>query len=245
VQTTGQAVAITVTDVFEPAPVTNLAGLAPGLGFIIRGDDGGDKAGFSVSSAGDVNGDGFDDMIVGARNADNGRRDSGAAYVIYGGSTLGTIKLGALTPDQGITLDGGTYDFAGSSVSSAGDVNGDGFDDLLVGATSGDGSSGFSGTVHLIYGGAGLSNIDLSNITAGQGITLLGENSYDSAGQSVSSAADVNGDGYDDVIIGVPNCIASPGESGRGPRGLRRRQSWQYRPWQFCRDGWLHAARGR
>jgi Ca2+-binding RTX toxin-like protein len=177
-------------------------------GFIIQGDAGGDRAGWSVSSAGDVNGDGIDDLIVGARSGDDGGYEAGEAYVIYGmaGTTRGTLDLTGLTPTQGFIIQGdATYDGAGRSVSDAGDVNGDGIDDLIVGAIGGDGGGGFAGEAYVIYGVAGTTRgtLDLTSLAAVDGFIIQGDAPGDEAGWSVSSAGDVNGDGIDDVIVGA------------------------------------------
>ena len=97
-----------------------------------------DQSGHSVASAGDVNGDGYADLVVGAYAA-NGL--AGRSYVVYGGATNpGTLNLGALTTAQGFRLDGAEgNDFSGHSVASAGDVNGDGYADLVVGAPQANG----------------------------------------------------------------------------------------------------------
>ena len=127
-------------------------------GFIIQADAAGDNADFSVSSAGDVNGDGFDDLIVGAYSGDDGGASAGEAYVIFGtasgfgtavmtgGYTRQVIDLTKLSSAEGFIIQGdATSDYAGRSVSAAGDVNGDGFDDLIVGARLGDDGGGNAG----------------------------------------------------------------------------------------------------
>src|SRR5439155_24880968 len=105
-------------------------------GFTLRGCGTSALAGFSVAGAGDVNGDGFADFIVGASNTDAGGIDRGEAYVVYGGSNRAgtTVTLNALG-SGGFTLRGfENRADAGLSVAGAGDVNGDGFADLVVGA---------------------------------------------------------------------------------------------------------------
>jgi hypothetical protein len=143
--------------------------------------------GSSVSTAGDVNGDGYDDVIVGAADNDAGGEDAGRAYVFYGG------------PNADVTADlvftgGAEYDFFGNSVSTAGDVNGDGYDDVIVGAFSDSSDSG-AGRAYVFFGGPG------ADSTAD--IVFSGEVYLDKFGISVSAAGDVNGDGYDDVIVGA------------------------------------------
>ena len=204
---TDQDVTITVTDVeVEPASVLDLSDISTTEGVIIQGDKAGDQTGYSVSSAGDVNGDGFDDLIVGAHRGDDGGVDAGEAYVLYGGTGLATIDLEGLASDQGFIIQGDTVgDFAGYSVSSAGDVNGDGFDDLIIGAPLGDDGFVGAGEAYVLYGGTGLASIDLTNLAVTQGFIIQGATAGDQTGRSVSSAGDVNGDGFDDLIVGAPN----------------------------------------
>ena len=123
----------------------NLGALIASQGFKIQGEAADDYAGYSVSSAGDINGDSIDDLIVGARDNDAGGTNAGAAYVIYGTSgNRGTLDLASLTDSDGFKIVGESdRDYAGISVSSAGDVNGDGNGDLIVGAHHNDeGGSG-------------------------------------------------------------------------------------------------------
>ncbi|MFV2090090.1 MAG: hypothetical protein ACC642_05500, partial [Pseudomonadales bacterium] len=105
-------------------------------GFQINGINAGDRSGWSVSGAGDVNGDGFDDMIIGAVFADpNGRDDAGESYVLFGksGGFSAVIELSTLDGANGFRIEGlNAGDRMGGSVSGAGDVNGDGFDDLII-----------------------------------------------------------------------------------------------------------------
>ena len=100
-----------------------------------------DRSGFSVASAGDVNGDGFADLIVGARHADPNGNNSGASYVVFGkaGGFAANIDLSSLDGSNGFKLSGvAACDNSGRSVASAGDVNGDGFADVIVGAPGAD-----------------------------------------------------------------------------------------------------------
>ncbi len=189
-----------------PATVIDLTTLTTAQGFAIQGGVFDDRVGYSVSSAGDVNGDGIDDVIVGAPLAGNGGTRAGEAYVVYGSAGgLSNINLATLTAAQGFSIQGDAAgDNAGSSVSSAGDVNGDGIDDVIVGAQSGGNGGLNAGEAYVIYGRAGgLGNIDLTTLTAAQGFIIQGDTAGDSAGTSVSSAGDVNGDGIDDLIVGA------------------------------------------
>jgi hypothetical protein len=188
------------------SPTTNLATIATGVGgFKILGEVSGDQAGFSVSAAGDVNGDGIDDVIVGSRLFDNSYNE-GAAYVIFGSTTVpASVNLSDVAQGSGgFRIDGesSVSGRAGSGVSAAGDVNGDGFDDVVVGAPEFQGD-GTYGAAYVVFGAANFgSQVLLDNVSAGSGgFRLLGDNNYN-AGSSVSAAGDVNGDGIADLLIG-------------------------------------------
>ncbi len=159
-----------------------------------------DQAGQPVSGAGDVNGDGFDDLIVGAELNDAGGPNAGAAYLVYGSPTRLSGSVDLSTADAKFVGEEMT-DYAGASVAGAGDVNGDGFDDLIVGARMNDAAATNAGAAYLIYGSAGgpSGTIDLSAADA----KFVGEEAGDEAGISVSGAGDVNGDGFDDLIVGA------------------------------------------
>jgi Ca2+-binding RTX toxin-like protein len=193
-------------------PHTDVQDLDPAQGFTITGARQADQAGASVSSAGDVNGDGFDDLLIGA--PDHGSYPPpGEAYVVFGhAGAFSDMHLAELMPAQGFVLKGGVAgNYAGMSLSSAGDVNADGFADLLIGAPGADDGGDHAGTAYLIFGhaggfgkidGSGRAVINLANLGAA-GVVIRGAEEDDSAGISVSTAGDVNGDGYDDVIVGA------------------------------------------
>ena len=115
----------------------DLSSLDGTTGFKLNGEAADDSSGFSVASAGDVNGDGFDDLIVGASRADPHGNNSGASYVVFGKASgfAANLDLSSLDGTNGFQLNGAAADDnSGRSVASAGDVNGDGFADLIVGA---------------------------------------------------------------------------------------------------------------
>jgi hypothetical protein len=207
-----QNVAVTVTNAVENIDLTFLA---PSQGFIIQGDAADDLTGRSVSSAGDINGDGYTDLVLGALGAvaDDGGRDAGEAYVIFGsasgfGTTVGgrqVIDLTNLTSSQGFIIQGDeALDQAGYSVSSAGDVNGDGFDDIIVGAPFGNDAGDRTGEAYVLFGSASgyaTGSIDLTSLMPWQGFIIQGDSSQNFAGLRVASVGDLNGDGFSDMAI--------------------------------------------
>ena len=160
------------------------SGLPSSPNWTATGESIGSNFGYSVSTAGDVNGDGYSDVIIGADTYSNSK---GKAYVFYGSSTgLSTISNWIYTGE-------GENNYFGRSVSTAGDINGDGFSDVIVGA---DGYTWFKGKVYAFYGSS-------SGLFLSPNWTMTGENVGDYFGSSISSAGDVNGDAYSDVIIGA------------------------------------------
>ena len=209
----------------------NLGNLAASDGFRIDGENKGDWSGWSVSSAGDFNGDGYDDIIIGAPNADPNGGDDGSTYVVFGkadGSNglNGTIELSELDGSDGFRIDGENGgDWSGWSVSSAGDINGDGYDDIIIGAFGAEPNRGNydqfykfynSGSTYVVFGKeSGFSRtIELSELDGSDGFRIDGENRGDWSGYSVSSAGDINGDGYDDIIIGARHPDPNGPQSG-------------------------------
>ncbi|MBF0262953.1 MAG: FG-GAP repeat protein, partial [Magnetococcales bacterium] len=191
--------------------VMDLSVLDVGQGVHLIGQQDNEFSGFSVSSEGDINGDGFDDLIIAAPYSDQGSTNNGAIYVVFGqGSwTTPTLMLSQIgTTVSGFRIDGVAMDDnAGWSVSNAGDFNGDGRDDMLLGGWKADPNNlSNAGSAYLIYGkdnwsGATLNLLDLDGTN---GFRIDGVAAGDHAGTSVEVAGDLNGDGFDDLIIGAP-----------------------------------------
>jgi hypothetical protein len=127
-----------------------------------------DRSGGSVASAGDVNGDGFADVIIGAESADSPGHLSGASYVVFGAASgfAANLDLASLDGSNGFKLSGAADDESGFSVASAGDVNGDGFADVIVGAPGVGPNKTASGSSYVVFGSASgfAANLDLSKL---------------------------------------------------------------------------------
>ncbi len=165
---------------------------------VLEGGAAGDRFGFSVASAGDVNGDGYADLVVGAAYASpSGRSEAGTASVFLG-SGAGIAAMPAAVREGGEA-----GDLFGGAVASAGDVNGDGYADLVVGAfVASPGARRFAGTASVFHGSS-------SGVETGPAAVLEGGAMFDQFGGSIGSAGDVNGDGYADLAVGAYQ--ASPG----------------------------------
>jgi hypothetical protein len=203
------------------------------------GSEAGAGIGRNISAAGDVNGDGIDDLLVSAYD-DEGTAAPGTVFLIFGGhnnlpelftlttpepSTVSPPRTSGVGPIQGagtgdpgfvVILGSQTGDRTGAGLAAAGDVNGDGIGDFLVGAPYFDGAAGTdSGIVYLIYGTEDWAEtLDLADLATGQATIFEGPNGDDRLGNSVTGVSDMNGDGTPDIALGA--YYASPFSGGGG-----------------------------
>ena len=210
-----------VFGVAEPATV-DLSTIESGAGggFAVFGESASDYAGYSVAAVGDVNGDGLEDLAIGAVGADSGLQASaGAVYIVFGKADQTNVDLSDIAAGVGgfkITGDSGFYGpfFLGASIDGAGDVNGDGLADIVMGAPGT--PTTFYSSAFVVFGKADGAAVSVTDIAAGAGggFAIEAASPSDQAGASVAGLGDVNGDGLDDVAVGAP--LADPNGDASG-----------------------------
>ncbi|MBN1640622.1 MAG: FG-GAP repeat protein [Anaerolineae bacterium] len=166
-------------------------GAAPAPDWWAEGDQGGARFGENAVIAGDLDGDGYDDVVVGDWYYDSGATDSGRVFVYYGSATGVSATPQVIDPPQVES-----YGYFGSPLSPAGDVNGDGYDDLIVSMTNYNNTWSDEGAVFAYYGSA-------TGLGSSYSWMARGNAHYAHLGWDLAWAGDVNGDGYDDIIAGA------------------------------------------
>ena len=167
---------------------------------ILNGETAGDRFGISVAGAGDVNGDGLADILVGAYQNDAGGVDAGRAYLYLGSARILDRAATVLTGAEA----GDSFGFA---VSTAGDVNKDGLADIVVGAYHNGAGGKDAGRAYVYFGG--------KSVSPAPDVVFTGEAAGDAFGYAVGSAGDANGDGYADILIGAYGNDAGGSAAGR------------------------------
>ncbi len=187
------------------------------------GVDAGDEAGTSLAGGGDVDGDGYDDLLIGAPENADGGAGAGQTYLVLGAPAGWTTDVDLAAAD-GSFVGEAAQDRAGYSVAIPGDVNGDGYDDVLIGALDNDAGGAEAGQTYLMFGNAGgwAMGTDLSTADA----SFWGEALADNSGTLVAGAGDVNGDGYDDFLIAAPRSDAALPDAGQVYLVLGRASNW-------------------
>jgi hypothetical protein len=188
------------------------------------GEEQHDAAGYAVSYAGDVNGDGFGDFLIGAWGSDEGGTDAGQTYLILGREQRWQKKVDLSKADASF-IGENPFDESGRALAYAGDVNADGFDDFLIGAPDNDQGGDKAGKAYLIWGRAQGWKMGMSLAQAA--VSFVGEAPHDRAGSALSYAGDVNGDGYDDFLIGAWANDANSEDAGQAYLIYGKSQGWQ------------------
>jgi hypothetical protein len=178
-------------------------------GFRLLGQEALDYAGTSVSSAGDINHDGLEDLLISAIGTDTNNTSSGTVYVLFGraGGFPANLQLAGLDGSNGFAVHGESpFDHAGVSASGVGDVNQDGIDDIIIPVIGEDLAGNDSGAVYVLFGqssGTFQAAYNVSELTGSVGSVILSEGAFGEAGYSAAGLGDFNGDQINDIVIGA------------------------------------------
>jgi hypothetical protein len=188
--------------------VVSLAEVAQGSGgFVVTGEAEDGHSGRSLAGAGDINGDGVPDLLIGAWGISSRAR----VYVVFGKSDTDEVSLSEVAEGRGgFVVDEAEWgDLSSASLSPAGDVSGDGLSDFMIGAPWVDaGGVPSAGRTYVVFGKADTEPVLLTDIARGRGgFVIDGDAESDESGDSVGRAGDVNSDGVVDLLIGAPHAL--------------------------------------
>ncbi|WP_137180750.1 cadherin domain-containing protein [Roseomonas sp. AR75] len=175
-----------------------------------------DHVGSAVAATGDMNGNGLQELVVGAPEADrNGETDSGVAYLFFTPTAPGSTDLKDLDDagsNEGFAMFGeAAGDMAGYAVAGIADLNGDGRADLVVGAPGNDAGGSDGGAAYVVWGKATRAGVDLANVAAGTGGYRITGVTGEAAGSALATLGDLNGDGKAEILVGAPGADGGAG----------------------------------
>lgn len=212
--------------IFIPVQHLKAAEINPTASFL--GTHSYERVGYHLHTAGDVNHDGYDDLLIGTFHNREEGYNSGAAYLILGRSQADWGFGNSLRSADARFIGKHAYDAVGYCLAGSGDLNGDGYDDIVIGAPAGDDQIVENpGHVYVVFG---KSNINWGydyNLPDNADASFDGEGKQNLAGLSVAILGDLNDDGYDDFLVGAPYNDRNKENSGKAYLILGKPNGWQ------------------